>query len=105
LTFRFSPRDAKRWPYVIQSEVAELNGKSGAFTAVMPPPERTRRASDRLPNWWIDDPAPDAAEGVHAGARHVNRWRQDFLRDFAARMERCVRPATQSPGAALPVKR
>jgi hypothetical protein len=37
------------------------------------------------PNWWTDDPDPSADEGVHAGAKSVNRWREDFLRDFAAR--------------------
>src|SRR5688572_9800941 len=78
--FRFSPRDAKVWNYVV-------DGKTGAFTAVPPPPEKTARASTRLPNWWIDDPAPENREGVHSGAKTVNRWREDFLRDFAERIE------------------
>ncbi len=92
LRFRFSPRDAKIWPYVIQSDAPELAGKAGAFTAVKPSAEKTRRLDARHPNWWIDDPAPDAAEGVHAGAKHVSRWREEFLRDFAARMARCQSP-------------
>jgi len=92
LRFRFAPRDAKVWPYVIRSDFPGLEGKSGAFTAVPPPVERTSRASATHPNWWIDDPDPAAAEGVHPGARSVNRWREDFLRDFAARMERCKSP-------------
>lgn len=89
LRFRFSPRDAKVWPYVIQSELKELDGSKGSFEAVRPPPERTRASSTRRPDWWTDDPAPEAAEGVHAGARHVSRWREEYLRDFAARIRRC----------------
>ena len=102
LTFRFAPRDAKRWPYVIQSDAPELNDQTGAFTAIMPPPERTSRASPRHPNWWIDDPAPAAREGVHDGAKHVSRWRKDFLDDFAARMRRVEKPA--AAGANPPKK-
>jgi hypothetical protein len=40
---------------------------------------------------WTDDPDPDAAEGVHAGARSVSRWRAAFLRDFAERLRRTQR--------------
>lgn len=89
LLFRFSPRDAKVWPYVIRSDLKELHGVKGSFEAIRPPLERIRLSSSRRPNWWIDDPAPEAAEGVHAGARHVNRWREEFLRDFASRIRRC----------------
>jgi hypothetical protein len=92
LRFRFSPRDAKVWPYVVRSDFAGLEGRTGAFTAILPPPEKTSRVSARLPNWWIDDPAPEAREGVHLGAKHVSRWRDEFLRDFAARMLRCEAP-------------
>lgn len=89
LHFRFSPRDAKLWSYVIQSDFAKLNGKSGKFVAVPPPSSRTSIRSTTHPNWWIDDPDPAAAEGVHPGAKSVSQWRKDFLRDFAERMDRC----------------
>ena len=97
LRFRFSPRDAKVWPYVIASDFAGLDGQSGQFTAVPPPAERTSRPSARHPNWWIDDPDPAAAEGVHPGAKSVNRWREDFLRDFAARMTRAQPTRVRAP--------
>jgi hypothetical protein len=94
LRFRFAPRDAKVWPYAIRSDFAGLDGQSGKFTAVLPPAERTSRPSAVHPNWWIDDPDPAAAEGIHPGAKSVNQWREEFLRDFAARMLRCKAPAS-----------
>ena len=35
LRFRFSPRDARVWPYVIRSDFPGLDGQSGQFTAVL----------------------------------------------------------------------
>jgi hypothetical protein len=96
VAFRFSPRDAKVWPYVIRSNDKRLDGLSGRFTATPPPLERTKRPSATHPNWWIDDPDPAAAEGIHPGAKSVNRWREAFLKDFAARMRRCQRPSLSS---------
>ena len=95
LRFRFSPRDAKVWPYVIRSDFPGLDGQSGQFTAASPPSARTSRPSSAHPHWWTDDPDPAAAEGVHAGARHVSRWRGPFLRDFAVRMDRAARPGSR----------
>jgi hypothetical protein len=88
LRFRFAPRDVKTWTYEIQSAFARLDGQSGAFSAVAPPSERTARPSSRHPHWWIDDPDPAAAEGIHPGAKSVSRWREQFLRDFAERLRR-----------------
>jgi hypothetical protein len=86
--FRLSPRDAKVWPYAIESEMPGLDGRTGQFSAVLPPLERTRQRSGRHPHWWADDTDPSAAEGIHAGARSVSRWREEFLRDFADRLLR-----------------
>ncbi|MCA9196170.1 MAG: DUF1593 domain-containing protein [Planctomycetales bacterium] len=89
LRFRFAPRDVKCWEYSVQSNHAALHGVQGSVVAVPPSLARTSKKSKRHPQWWIDDPAPEMAEGVHPGAKSVNRWRIEFLRDFAQRMDRC----------------
>lgn len=89
LRFRFSPRDAKVWSYVINSDSTELDGESGEFDAIPPPTNRTSQASKIHLNWWIDDPDPATAEGVHTGAKSVSQWREEYLGDFAKRMDRC----------------
>ena len=102
IRFRFSPRDAKVWFYVIKSDFAALDGQSGKFDAAPPPAARTRIRSTVHPNWWIDDPDPAAAEGVHPGAKSVNQWREEFLSDFAKRMDRCVALITRDASAVSP---
>lgn len=89
LRFRFSPRDAKVWTYTIESNFAALQGATGKFTALPPPVSRTSRPSSVHPNWWLDDPDPASAEGIHPGAKSVNQWRTMFLEDFALRIQRC----------------
>jgi hypothetical protein len=99
LRFRFSPKDAKTWSYVLRSAVPALEGQSGAFTSYRPPAERAQQPSSRHPNWWTDDPSPDESEGPHVGAKTVSRWREAFLRDFAERMDRCTVPLAAKPEA------
>jgi len=87
--FRFSPWDARLWPYAIESDVPALQGLKGEFTAVLAPSARTARLDPAHPNWWTADPDPAAAEGTHRGAGTVSQWRVEFLRDVAARLEHC----------------
>ena len=90
--FPFSPKLAATWSYRISSNHPGLDGQTGGFTSVNPVPELAAQPSARYPNWWTDDPDPRWAEGLNQGARTVSRWREDFLRDFAARMQRCQSP-------------
>lgn len=39
------------------------------------------------PNYWHDDPDPAMRDANRDGARTVNRWRADYLRDWQHRME------------------
>lgn len=93
MRFRFSPKDAKTYAFTIRGNVPSLNAKTGGITAVLAAPELAKQPSAKFPNWWTDNPNPEYAEGPHAGAKTVSRWREEFLRDFAVRMERCKSPA------------
>jgi hypothetical protein len=93
LRFRFCSRDAKVFSYTIHGNVPSLDGKSGQITSVSPDPSLALNPSSRYPNWWTDDPSLELAEGVHVGAKTVSQWREEYLADFAARMDRCKAPA------------
>lgn len=43
-------------------------------------------ATDHGPRYWTDDPDPELAQGPYPGAKTVNRWREDYLRDWQRRM-------------------
>lgn len=43
--------------------------------------------TDHGPHYWTDDPAPSAADAGRAGARTVNRWRAEYLRDWQRRLD------------------
>jgi hypothetical protein len=90
--FRFSPKSAKIFDFKIESNITSLNGKTGSITAFIPPAELAYHPSSKYPNWWTDNPNPEFAEREHIGAKTVSRWRQEFLADFAARMNRCANP-------------
>jgi hypothetical protein len=93
MRFRFCPKSAKTYSFTIRGNVPAFEGKSGRITAFTPSPDVAQHPCAKLPNWWTDDPAPQFAEGGHIGAKTVNQWREEFLRDFAARMKRCTSPA------------
>ena len=94
MRFRFCPKGRGSFGFKIESNVPALNGKTGGITAYLPSPDIVQRPAANLPNWWTDDPRPDLAEGSHHGAKTVNRWREDYLDDFAQRMLRCQLPAS-----------
>ena len=99
--FRFVPKSTQRWSYRTKSTASELDGLVGAFTSVDPSPDAASRPSTRHPHWWTDDPDRAYTEGPHLGAVTVNRWREEFLRDFAGRMLRCQAPASHSTGTGV----
>jgi hypothetical protein len=93
LRFRFCPKANNIYSFALRCNAPSLDGKSGQITVYLPEPDRAAYPSPRHPNWWTDDPDPAVAEGIHHGAKTVSRWREEFLRDFAARMKRCASPA------------
>jgi hypothetical protein len=93
MRFRFSPKEAKEYRYTIRANTPALDGLAGGLTSVQPAPDAATRPDPTHPHWWTDNPNPALAEGRLLGAKTVNRWREDVLRDFAARFLRCQPPA------------
>lgn len=91
--FMFCPKAAKTYRYVINSNDASLHGLEGCITSYRTPEENKLNPDPALPNWWVDDPTPNLAEGAHIGVKTVSRWRVYFLTDFKERMDRCKAPA------------
>jgi hypothetical protein len=87
--FLFSPKEAKTWSCRIESAMPDLSGKTGSFTSIPLTPDLASKPSARYPNWWTDDPDPILAEGHFVGAKTISQRREEFLRDFAERMQRC----------------
>lgn len=96
IEFLFSPKEAKTYSFIIQSNLPELDGKTGGITSYRPPFYNKLLPATDLPNWWTDDPSPEVAEGVIVGAKTVSQWREEFLKDFAKRFLRCKMPALKS---------
>ena len=90
--FRFCPKEAKTYRYTIRSNAPALDGRAGEITSVPLSPDAALTPDPTLPNWWTDDPSPALIEGPHRGARTISQWREQFLRDFAERLERCRTP-------------
>ena len=88
--FRFSPKSAKMFNFKVESNISSIDGKAGNIKAYIPSAELVNQPSEKYPNWWTDNPAPELAEGEHIGAKTVSRWRKEFLKDFAERLERCT---------------
>jgi hypothetical protein len=87
---RFMPKSMGVWSYVTTSSIAQLDGQAGEFTCVEPSEARIGYEPQTFPNWWSDCLSPDLAEGEHRGAKTVSRWREQFLRDFQRRLDRCL---------------
>jgi lysophospholipase L1-like esterase len=103
IRFRFSPKRSGAFEYTIKGNVPSLDGKTGAITALPTPPDAAQRPDSNLPNWWVDDPAPEYSEGPHIGAKTVSHWRKGFLVDFADRAGRCEAPAVAGAIRIMPL--
>lgn len=92
LRFRFSPKTDKVYHFEVISNVSDLNGLKGAVSSYIPTADLAATPSEKYPNWWTDDPRPQYLVGRHIGAKTVSDWREEFLGDFAERINRCQTP-------------
>jgi len=83
------PKEAKPYRYTFEGNVPGLVGSAGEISIFAAAPEAALRPDPLLPHWWTDDPDSGLAEGPHQRARSVSQWREQFLSDFADRLERC----------------
>jgi len=90
--FLFSPKNASKWSYTISGNIPSINSLSGQIVSYLTLASDKDIPSPLYANWWIDDPSLEYIESRHIGAKTVNQWRIDFLRDFADRMYRCTYP-------------
>jgi hypothetical protein len=90
--FRFCPREEKVYRFKIRSTVGPLNGIEGGITVAAITLARARRVAREWPHWWTDDQNLALGKGELCGLETVNRWRREFLSDFAERMARCATP-------------
>ncbi len=88
MQFLFCPKNATKNSYTITSNVPALNGKKGAITSYLPPASNKNNPAPDLPNWWTDDPSTNLIESGHLGVKTLNPYREDFLGDFAKRLQR-----------------
>lgn len=89
--FRFVPKEAGDFDYITHSEIPALDGLTGTVRVTWENPAVRQNPEGNLKNWWSDCMEDEVAEGVHRGAKTVNQWREDFLRSFAERFDRCRR--------------
>ena len=91
-TFRilFSPKNSSLYSYSLSSNIPDIDGLEGSIVAYRPAPNQKELPSPVYANWWTDDPSIAYIEKGYIGVKTVNRWRKDFLMDFAKRMDRCL---------------
>jgi hypothetical protein len=64
--------------YLLRGEAENPASESWGGSFVQPDPKRP---------YWTDNPDPVLREGNFPGAKTVNRWRRDYLRDWQRRMQ------------------
>lgn len=87
---RFMPKSTGTWSYATKSEIAELDGQTGMFTCIEETEAGRKKEGQPYLNWWSDTLEGRYSEKEHRGAKTVSMWREEFLRDFQARLDRCV---------------
>lgn len=90
IRFRFCPKAAKVYKMRLTSSMPDWQERKFAIVSFTTPPERLAQPSAEYPNWWTDDPSEEFRESGHIGTKTISRWREDFLQDFANRMDRCL---------------
>jgi hypothetical protein len=87
---RFMPKAQGRYAYQLKSDIPQLDGQAGVFTCTEETEESRRGEESRYPMWWSDVLDKEHEFQLHKGAVTVSKWREEFLRDFQARLDRVL---------------
>lgn len=87
---RFMPKALGAYSYRTRSSIPELDGQVGDFTCVEETGAGRSGAEQVYLNWWSDTLDPACQDQKHKGAKTVSMWREEFLRDFQHRLDRCL---------------
>jgi hypothetical protein len=83
---RYSSKTPETCTYLTESDIPELNGRSGQFVSITPWPGDPAPDDYKLgTNWYSDRPEPELFVGEQQGAKTVSRHRREFLSDWAVR--------------------
>ena len=87
---RFMAKSIGAWQYRLESSLEELNDQQGQFVSVEEKDQTRFQTQQHLTNWWSDDLDPDVAEKEYKGAKTINQYRENYLKDFARRLDRLL---------------
>lgn len=83
---RYAPKKAEKLDYVTESDISELSEQRGEFVVINTWPGKPGSADYKLgDNWYSDRSDLELFEGIWQGAKTVQKWRDEALKDWAER--------------------
>jgi len=83
---RYIPKQAETLHYKLRSDYKEIDGKTGAFTAINVWPGKNNTSDYKLgKHWYTDKQDPNLYFGKIQGGKTVAKWKEEILTDWSKR--------------------